>query len=204
MSNNNLHILGAGGHCQSMISCFSKQIAFQGIFDDTYDSQKEEFVLGLPIVNKTQSISESVRIVLAIGNNKIRTNRYKELEEFIEKESLIHNSSQVSEFCTLGFSNQVFPNVFVNGGVVIGNNNILNTGCIIEHGAIIGSNNHISIGSVLAGNVSVGDFVFIGANATVIENIRITDNVVIGAGSVVTRDVLESGTYVGNPLRKIK
>ena len=32
--------------------------------------------------------------------------------------------------------------------------------------------------------------------------IQICDNVVIGAGSVVTKNILESGKYAGNPLRK--
>ena len=35
-------------------------------------------------------------------------------------------------------------------------------------------------------------------------SIQICDNVVIGAGSVVTKNILESGKYAGNPLRKIE
>jgi acetyltransferase-like isoleucine patch superfamily enzyme len=34
--------------------------------------------------------------------------------------------------------------------------------------------------------------------------VSICDDVVIGAGSVVTKDITESGTYVGNPAVRLK
>jgi acetyltransferase-like isoleucine patch superfamily enzyme len=34
--------------------------------------------------------------------------------------------------------------------------------------------------------------------------VSICDDVVIGAGSVVTKDITESGTYAGNPARRLK
>ena len=48
----------------------------------------------------------------------------------------------------------------------------------------------------------VGDWVSIGSNATILP-VRICSEVVIGAGSVVTADIVEPGTYVGNPARRI-
>ena len=49
----------------------------------------------------------------------------------------------------------------------------------------------------------IGNNVSIGSNATIMP-VQIADNTVIGAGCVVTKDILEPGTYVGNPARKIK
>jgi len=34
--------------------------------------------------------------------------------------------------------------------------------------------------------------------------VTIADDVVIGAGSVVTKDIIEPGSYVGNPARRLK
>ncbi len=48
----------------------------------------------------------------------------------------------------------------------------------------------------------IGDNVSIGSNATILP-IEICDNVVIGAGAVVTKNIIEAGTYAGNPARKI-
>lgn len=52
--------------------------------------------------------------------------------------------------------------------------------------------------------IVIGNNVFIGYNTIVLPGTHICDNVVIGAGSVITKDILESGVYVGNPARRIK
>jgi acetyltransferase-like isoleucine patch superfamily enzyme len=49
----------------------------------------------------------------------------------------------------------------------------------------------------------IGNHVSIGSNATILP-VTICDHAVIGAGSVVTKDILEAGTYAGNPARKLK
>lgn len=49
----------------------------------------------------------------------------------------------------------------------------------------------------------IGNHVSIGSNATILPVI-ICDNTVIGAGSVVTRNLIESGVYAGNPAKKIR
>ena len=48
----------------------------------------------------------------------------------------------------------------------------------------------------------IGNRVSIGTNATIMP-VSICDDVVIGAGSVVTKDITESGTYAGNPARRM-
>lgn len=48
----------------------------------------------------------------------------------------------------------------------------------------------------------IGNHVSIGSNATILP-VTICDHVIIGAGAVVTRDILEAGTYAGNPARRI-
>ena len=50
---------------------------------------------------------------------------------------------------------------------------------------------------------AVGNNVSIGSNSTILP-VTICDNVVIGAGSVVTKDIIESGVYAGNPAKLIR
>ena len=50
----------------------------------------------------------------------------------------------------------------------------------------------------------IGNKTWIGIGATVSNNVSICGGCIIGAGAVVIRDVNESGTYVGVPIRKIK
>ncbi|TDQ24102.1 acyltransferase [Tenacibaculum caenipelagi] len=51
--------------------------------------------------------------------------------------------------------------------------------------------------------ISIGNNVQIGVNAVVLPNVSICDNVIIGAGAVVSKDILESGIYVGIPAKKV-
>ena len=46
----------------------------------------------------------------------------------------------------------------------------------------------------------IGNNVSIGTNATILP-VNIVDNVVIGAGAVVTKNITESGVYIGNPAK---
>lgn len=48
----------------------------------------------------------------------------------------------------------------------------------------------------------IGNRVSIGSNATILP-VSICDETVIGAGAVVTRDIVQPGTYVGNPARRV-
>ena len=49
----------------------------------------------------------------------------------------------------------------------------------------------------------IADNVSIGSNATILP-VNICAKVVIGAGSVVTKNIVESGVYAGNPARKLR
>jgi acetyltransferase-like isoleucine patch superfamily enzyme len=49
----------------------------------------------------------------------------------------------------------------------------------------------------------VGNKVYIGSNTTILP-VSICDDVVIGAGSVVTKNIIEPGTYAGNPAKRLK
>lgn len=79
--------------------------------------------------------------------------------------------------------------------------------CFISHGAMF-INDPFKIGGPARGDRSqwlhtkIGDRVSIGTNATIMP-VSICDDVVIGAGAVVTKDINESGTYAGNPAKKI-
>lgn len=80
--------------------------------------------------------------------------------------------------------------------------------CFIGHGVMF-INDLFRDGGPANGDQSkwkstkIGNNVSIGSNSTILP-VEICDNVVIGAGSVVTKDILEKGTYVGNPAIKIK
>lgn len=143
--------------------------------------------------------------ILGIGDNKIRQ-KAADLIKSKDKSILnvLHPGISLSKLVKIGFGNFFARNVSVPLLVTIGNNCILNTGCIIEHECIIGNSVHIGPGAVLSGNVKVGDLSFIGANAVIKQGVTIGKNVVIGAGAVVLNDIQDSSVIVGNPGREIQ
>ena len=80
--------------------------------------------------------------------------------------------------------------------------------CVIAHGVMF-INDLFSNGGPAKGDktlwkaTNIGDRVSIGSNSTILP-VDICSDVVIGAGSVVSRSINESGTYAGNPAKKIR
>jgi len=200
-----LAIIGAGGHTRSLLNIIDREEhEIIGIFEDSYDSKNIEVINEVKVAGTIQEIPKNTKKILSIGDNEQRKRIFNQNINSVYKENLISNSAIIKPYVLLGESNQIFDNAYIDSCVKVGDNNILNIGCTISHQAVIGNHNHISIGAGLMGGVSIGDCCFIGAGTVVIDKIKITDNVIIGAGSVVINDILDPGTYVGNPARKIK
>lgn len=87
--------------------------------------------------------------------------------------------------------------------IVLGNHAILNRGVHLGHGCRIGDYFSAMPSSVVSGDVKIGNNVYLGTNASVKEKIIICDDVTIGMNSPVHHDILQSGIYVGDNLRKI-
>lgn len=142
--------------------------------------------------------------ILGIGDNKIRQ---KVADLIVTKKktilNVVHPSSFISNYATVGIGNFIAANVNVNALASIGDHCILNTGCIVEHECVIENGVHIAPGAVLAGNVFVGENSFVGANSVVKQGVRIGKEVTVGAGSVVIKDIPDHETWVGNPAKKI-
>ena len=194
-----ISIIGAGGHTRSLINILENKYEIDGIYDDSFDADNQEFINEYKLVGKIDAITNKKVLVISTGYCEKRQILYNKYKQQILSPNLIHSTSIIEKWTSLGKSNQIFANTCINSNVKMGNNNIINTGAIIEHETCIGNNNHISVKSVLCGSVRVGDQCFIGAGAVVIDRISICDNVTVGAGSIVIRDINYPGIYVGNP-----
>jgi acetyltransferase-like isoleucine patch superfamily enzyme len=109
---------------------------------------------------------------------------------------------EIQKSVHIGNNTKVQSHAFICELVTIGQN------CFISHGVKF-INDTFSQGKPAGGDkrfwkpTRIGNNVSIGTNATILP-VSITDNVVIGAGSVVTKDIMEPGSYVGNPAKEIK
>jgi sugar O-acyltransferase (sialic acid O-acetyltransferase NeuD family) len=203
----NLIIYGAGGHAKVVGEAAYSLAEYESIiFVDPF-VEKFSFIEGNPKFSLVSSYSiqgkeSETQSFCAIGDNEMR----KKVVSHHSKDNFIYIASHeafISKFCNISAGVFVAPRASVNADASIGPHSIINTGAVIEHDCKISSYSHIGPNAVLGGNVLLGDKVFVGGNAFINPNLSICSDVTIGSGSVVISDIIEPGTYVGSPVRKI-
>lgn len=109
---------------------------------------------------------------------------------------------EIQKNVKIGKKTRIQSHTFICELVTIGDN------CFISHGVKF-VNDLFSDGNPAGGDRNkwkstiIGNNVSIGTNATILP-VEICDKVVIGAGSVVTKNILQSGIYAGNPAKLIR
>jgi sugar O-acyltransferase (sialic acid O-acetyltransferase NeuD family) len=202
-------LVGGGGHCRSCIDVLeSGAHAIYGILD--YEPGIKQ-VLGYPVLGSDELI-ESLAVqdhlfLVTIGqlsNSATRVALFKKIVKAGGKLAIIISTrGYVSRHASLNDGTIIMHEALVNAGAEIGANCIINSKALVEHDAQIGQHTHIATGAKVNGDCKVGSRCFIGSGTVLIQGVRISDDVVVGAGSVVINDITESGTYAGNPARKI-
>lgn len=201
-------IIGAGGHAKVIADIIEKSgDEIVGFLDDNKE-------IGTTIINEYKVIGdlnnrftmavtkENLEFIIAIGDNKKR-------EEISHSPNLkfytaIHPSAQMGLDVEIQEGTVIMANACINSSAKIGKHCIINTGAIIEHDNIIEDFVHISPNVSLGGTVKVGENTHVGIGTTVKNNIEICNNCIIGAGAVVVKNIMEEGTYVGVPAKKMK
>lgn len=109
---------------------------------------------------------------------------------------------EIQKDCRIGRRTKVQSHAFICEMVDIGDD------CFISHGVMF-VNDLFQTGGPARGNralwksTKIGDRVSIGTNATILP-VEICDDVVVGAGSVVTKSIVKSGIYAGNPAQMLR
>lgn len=120
--------------------------------------------------------------------------------------------------CKIGNNSFIGPFVEIQKGVEVGSNCKIQSHSFICELITIGNNCFIGHGVMFINDLMkqgpangdkskwkktiIGHNVSIGSNATILP-VEICSDVTIGAGSVVTKNIIEPGTYAGNPASKI-
>ena len=143
----------------------------------------------------------------------------------IGKDVVIGNNVKIGNHCFLKsgtrFANDIdFADYCKTTGICyVGNDVNIRTGSCVSKSVIIEDKTFIGAGIMSSHTKQVyhqrpkmprrqlitriGYGVIIGSHTNLSAGLSIGDNVVIGYGSVVTKDILEKGVYVGNPLRRL-
>ncbi|EOW9250401.1 TPA: acetyltransferase [Vibrio cholerae] len=200
-------ILGASGHGK-VIAELAELNHFTEIhfFDDRWpELQSVEHWSVLGDTSELLSLFQRYElVVVAIGNNKVRLEKFSLLKSAGARLSFIaHPSAIISRYSILGEGCVVMANAVINSFSSVGEACIVNTNATIDHDCVIGDGVHICPGVNLSGGVKVGSKSWIGVGSQIKQLVCVGDEVVVGAGATVLHDVTDSMTVVGCPARPI-
>ena len=196
-------IIGAGGHAAVIADILYKcgHTVKGFLSDDTAAGTK---VLDNIVLGNLDSWQEhrDCLFIIGVGDNSTRERIAQTYP--MEYGIAIHPSVVMGSQVEVGRGSVIMAGCIINPRTIIGEHCIINTSASLDHDNKIGDFAHISPGVTLAGAVSIGRRTHIGTGSCVKNNISVCDDVIIGAGASVVRDIIEPGTYVGVPARKIK
>jgi len=186
-------ILGAGGHCRSLIDVIELENKFKiaGIIDNELPVGSK--ILNYEVIGNDSDLEKLRNIyeyaIVGVGQIKtpeIRIKLFNLLKSLNFKLPVIVSPrAYVSKHTKIDEGTVIMHDALINANVKIGKNCIINTKALIEHDVEIEDNCHISTGAVINGGVIVGQGSFIGSNAVTKEYIKIPKKSFIKAGSIV-------------------
>jgi sugar O-acyltransferase (sialic acid O-acetyltransferase NeuD family) len=187
-------LIGYGGHAREVMMQMGVELTC--FVDDEY------------VCKKTKPISEfnpkKYKAMVAIGDPIKRFNITQKLPKETKYFTFIHPTTIIGDNVKIGDGSFIGAYSILTTNIKLGKHSLLNRSCHIGHDCVVGDFLSMMPGSILSGDVIIKDQVYIGTNSSVREKIYICDNVTIGLNSGVVKDINESGTYVGSPLKKIK
>ncbi len=199
----NLVIFGAGGHAKVAIDAALRQgkyTPYAFIDELTYGHT----LFNIP-VKKDVDQADNVSFIVAIGDNKVRKQKYGLcLARGWRPATIIHPSAVIADDVSVGQGTVIFAGAIINTATIIGDNCIINTGATIDHDCLLGDHVHIGPGCHLAGDITVEEGSLMGIGSVVIPKIKIGKWAITGAGAAIINNVEDEDTVVGVPARTVE
>ncbi len=154
-----------------------------------------------------QNCNEKINVVFGVGDpvliKKLHT-KFKQNPNLFFPNIIHPNAIGDWNRIQMGEGNIITSTVNFTTDIKIGSFNLFNLSCTIGHDTVIGSYNVFNPTSNISGGIVMENEILVGTGAQILQYKKIANNVVIGAGAVVTKDIVESGIYVGSPAKKMK
>jgi sugar O-acyltransferase (sialic acid O-acetyltransferase NeuD family) len=210
---NNLEVvlIGASGLGREIVSwnSISKEVSNKlniiGFLDDNPNALNN-YKVKIPIFGPIDfnSFDKKKSIVIAISDCLIKQTIFNNADEKdIKITTFIGENVLIGERTSIGKGSVLLPSSLVSCDTIIGSAVIINSGSQIGHDVVIGDFTSIMANVDIGGGAIIGKNVFIGTGAVILPGVIIPDNTRIGAGSIVIKSLKQSGTYFGNPVKKI-
>jgi sugar O-acyltransferase (sialic acid O-acetyltransferase NeuD family) len=206
-------IIGAKGFAKEVLEILRQKNEVENVafFDDINTDTGKLIFSQFPVyrnlneVNEFFTNSNDYSFTIGIGNPKNRYDLYnkflaiggKYVSTISPHAKIGHYDNYIAEGCN------IMTGTIITNSIKIGKGVLINLNCTIGHDSIIEDFVELCPGTNISGNCKIGQFSFLGTNSVVLPNISICANVIIGASAVVSKNITESGTYVGIPAKLI-
>ncbi len=205
MYQDNLLLIGAGGHARSCIDVIEQQGEFN--ICGFVVKQEENYIkqLGYEAIGTDDDLPDLRRnfeyALITVGQIRsanVRESIYKKVSAMgFRFPIIISPRAYVSRHASIGAGSIVMHGAIVNAGVKVGNNCIINSRALLEHDTTVEDHCHISTGAILNGGVSVGAGSFIGSGCLVKEGITIGKGCLVGIGLTIRHAIADSSSFTG-------
>lgn len=213
-NNVTLYLFGAGGHARELSQLIyhheSTNYQITAVVKELNENINVPFskkvITEVHFNNIIENTKKDVAVVLGIGDPRVRKNIVERYSSYsnIKYPIIAPLTHYLDETINISEGVVITKNVSLTTNIKLGKHVHLNTASTLCHDVKIGEYTIISPGAVLCGNVTIGTRCFIGAGAVIKNGVKIIQDTLVGAGAVVVKDILEPGTYVGVPARKLK
>lgn len=198
-----LCIFGTGGfakevywlalQCNRSINCF-------------IDLDNKNSLCGIPVKNEDDFNPDLHTAIVAVGSPHLRKKIVNKIlskyDESVFDTLISPNANLMSkDTISIGVGSVICANCILTGNIKLGAHAQLNLSSTIGHDTVVGDFFTTAPGAHISGNVTTGNCVYFGTNSSSIENIHICNDVTVGAGACVTKNIFDSGIYVGIPAK---
>lgn len=203
-------IVGTGGFGRETLCCLIdslkgtrnkiNDIACFMVHDEYY---QDEYVNGLKVIPESKFDPEHYKVIVAIGDPKLRKNFVDKLPKATKYATIIHPSAVLSQWVEIGEGSIITAGTIVTCNVKLGKHTQLNLHTTIGHDCLAADYFTTAPAVNVSGKCNFGECVYLGTNSSVRQGVSICDNVTIGMGGIVIKNIDDEGVYIGNPVKKL-
>lgn len=211
----NIVIYGAGGFGREVawlierINNVQKEWEILGFIDDGKNELYGQNINSIKLLGGKEWFANNqaeVYVTCPVGNSKVRRAMFQYLAQYpnVKHATLIDPSAVIGASSIIDSGSIICHSAKITVNAKIGKGVIVNIGSSVGHDSDIGDYSTLFVNVMVSGMVSLAENSEIGSGAFLLQGLRVCNDVVVAPLSSVLRNITESGTYAGNPARRIK
>jgi UDP-3-O-[3-hydroxymyristoyl] glucosamine N-acyltransferase len=124
-------------------------------------------------------------------------------ERLLSRATLVHSSCVIDSHAEVGEGSVISQFASALWRSTIGRDCLVAPYCMIAHQSSLGQGSLMQPGAMIAGSTTIGSMCVLGMRSNVIDKLSICDWVEAGAAALITKNIEQSGLYLGQPARRV-